>query len=218
MNRETILELHAIANILQHVLLTDPSREHVNQFKQEHLMKRWPLLTHAQLEKEGIQLLDDFFKHWKNTEAEEIALRLDFTNLFCGLGTPLSPPWGAVYLSEDKLLNGPSTQKLIHFYDTYNIQVSSQVNEPVDHLGLMLIVVAHLLKLITEQNEFQYQENLLSELLQLHLFPFAGRVFELMRVQAKTPYYQGFACLGENYLKALATHFKVICIQHKLYL
>lgn len=218
MNSETILELHAIANILQHVLLTDPSREHVNQFKQEHLMKRWPLLTHAQLEKDGIQLLDDFFNNWENTEVEETALRLDFTNLFCGLGAPLSPPWGSVYLSEEQLLNGPSTKKLIRFYDTHNIQVSYQINEPVDHLGLMFTVVAHLLKLIAEQDEFQYQENLLSELLQLHLFPFAGRVFELMRAQATTPYYQGFACLGENYLKALATHFKVIRVQHKLYL
>lgn len=217
MNSDNILQLQAISNVFQHVLLTDPLRAQINQLKNDALVQKWPLLNHSAKEQEGLQLLNEFFNSWQGSEDEEICLHIDFTKLLCGIGTPLSPPWGSAYLLESGQLNGPSTQELQLFYNKNNINVSYKTNEPIDHLGLILSVVSHLLGVIAQQENHRYQEKVLTELLEIHLLPFSERVFQLMESRAETAYYKGFACLGQVYLQSLASHFNIIPTQKKLY-
>ncbi len=218
MNNDKVLQLQAISNVLQHQLLTDPLRATIDQFKKDELAQEWPRLVQTDTEQEGIELLQAFLTTWKGSEEEEIELRVDFTQLLCGIGAPLSPPWGSVYLAENNQLNGPSTQELLHFYSRHNINVDYPINEPVDHLGLMLSVVAHLLGLIANTQENQHQVQVLKELLNAHLFPFAERVFQLMVSHAETDYYLSVAKLGQAYIQALAAHFDIIPTQRKLFL
>ncbi len=217
LNKETLLHYQAIANILHHIISVDPNTETLEQFKQDELAVQWPRLADNVTEENGIALLSEYLKDWQGTEEETLHLRRDFTRLFCGPGKPLAGPWGSIYLCEGDLLNDDSTKALQQFYNQHNIKLDLSINEPVDHLGMMFAVLAHLLGLLAENDADAYQQQVISELLRTHMLPFAYRVLNLMQENALTAYFEGMGILGCELLKQLSLQFNIIPVSRKLY-
>ncbi len=216
LNKDTLLQYQAIANILHHTIAVDPDLAMLDQFKQDELAAQWPRLAANESEDKGIALLAEFLTQWQGTEEESLHLRRDFTRLFCGPGKPLAAPWGSVYLCEGNQLNEDSTRALQKFYNQHNIKLDLAINEPVDHLGMMFAVLTHLLGLLAESGD-EYQQKVVTELLQAHMVPFAYRVFNLVQEHALTAYYEGLGVLGCVLLEQLCQAFNIIPVSRKLF-
>lgn len=217
LSKEELQQYQAIANILQHIILVDPDSKTVNAFKLDTLAEQWPCLTDSVAEQQGKAALASFFEGWTGSDAETLALRLDFTRLFCGPDTPLAAPWGSVYLCENELLNDTSTQALSKFYSDHNIELTFTSNEPVDHIGLMFAVLSYLLGSMVKGNATEYQQKVVSDLLRFYLLPFANRVMELIKEHAGSSYYQGMALLGSVFLNHLSVRLSIIPLKYNLY-
>lgn len=109
-----------------------------------------------------------------------------FSTLFEGQGEMVAPPWGSVYLDKDNLLMGETTLEYRHFLAQYGISFVSDVCQPEDQFGLMLLAAAQLLESDNEKAAV--------ELLEQHLLPWAYRYLEKLAENNVSPLY---ATLGE---------------------
>jgi len=217
LNKDVLLEYQAIANILHNVISINPDPNIFNLFKQNDLAGQWPMLANNNKEQQGSGLLKEFFVQWEGCEEQIIQLQKDFARLFCGPGKPLAGPWGSVYLCEGDMLNDDSTKALQQFYKKHDINLDLAINEPKDHLGMILAVLAYLLGLLAETPTDNHLKNIVSELLQIHVLPFSNRVMELVQQNALTAYFEAMGILGELFFEQLASQFNIIPINRKLY-
>ncbi|ALB64758.1 twin-argninine leader-binding protein DmsD [Cronobacter condimenti 1330] len=106
--------------------------------------------------------------------------------LFIGPHALPAPPWGSVWLDRESVLFGDSTLALQHWLRDNAITFETPLQEPADHIGLLLLLAAWL----AEQSKTRELE----ELLAWHLLPFAPRFLEVFCAQAQHPFY---GALGE---------------------
>lgn len=77
-------------------------------------------------------------------QQDEATLLAAWKRLFVGPASLPAPPWGSVWLDEEKVLQGDSTLRLMAFLRTHNMALHTECPEPVDHIGLMLFQAAWL--------------------------------------------------------------------------
>ncbi|MFQ6371623.1 molecular chaperone [Shewanella sp. YIC-542] len=207
MTREQLQDLQAIGNLLHSVLTLYPTSALLQSFKTNELTANWPLLSHSDNETIGLQHLATYLEQWQEDEQALVQLKLDYGQLFYGPGTPVAPPWGSVYLSQAQLLNDASTMALKSFYTRYHLQVDMTSNEPLDHIGLLMAVLAFLLGKLSDEPTNRNLKNIISILLAEHLLPWADRCLELAQQHAHTGYFKGFSLLGREYLFYVARYF-----------
>ncbi|KAB1490721.1 Tat proofreading chaperone DmsD [Cronobacter sakazakii] len=116
--------------------------------------------------------------------------------LFIGPDALPAPPWGSVWLDRESVLFGDSTLALQGWLRDNAIAFETPLNEPADHIGLLLLLTAWL----AEQGKTRE----LDELLAWHLLPFAPRFLEVFCTQAQHPFYEA---LGEL-TRATLTHWR----------
>lgn len=202
-------ELRAIAQIFHSVLMVYPESNLINDFKAQNLAENWPRLTHSQREQQGIDELTYFLDKWDATDENVINLKLEYGRLFYGPETPKATPWGSTYLSPSQLLNDSSTIELKNFYKEHDIRISAESNEPIDHIGLFMAVLAYLLEKMIENPEATKYKSILVELLEKHFLPWADRCLVLAYEHAGSGYYKGFANLGLEFFDYLIQHFNL---------
>src|SRR5688572_28521530 len=115
-----------------------------------------------------------------------------YQRLFIGPYSLPAPPWASVYLDKESVLFGDSTLALRQWMRENGIEPHLEQAEPEDHIGLLLMMSAWLA---------ENSPSLLDEFLTEHLFPWAGRYFELLRQKAEHPFYLGVAVLAESTLQ-----------------
>jgi TorA maturation chaperone TorD len=71
---------------------------------------------------------------------------IDYMRLLVGAGKVLAPPWGSVYLDEDRLLFNEDTLRVRQFYEHHGMMLKDKYKEPDDHIGLELEFIAYLLE------------------------------------------------------------------------
>ena len=207
----------AMAKVLHNILYSYPNMPLLTQFKRDELATQWPELELSTGEQSGKALLSSYLTQWQEDESQLIELQLDYGQLFFGPGDPKAAPWGSVYTSEGQLLNEASTQNLASFYNTHGIELSLTRNEPVDHLGLILLVLQYLFdELALNPNDTQ-KVRVCTLLLQQHTLPWAGRCLALAELHAKTDFYRGISMLAQVFFAHLGTKFNVIPQTVKLY-
>ncbi|MFO6297378.1 Tat proofreading chaperone DmsD [Rahnella selenatireducens] len=143
----------------------------------------WPCATHDAKARAA--------ELFAQTKASAEELNEAWQRLFVGPYALPAPPWGSVYLDKESVIFGDSTLALRQWMRVNHIEPHLTQAEPEDHIGLMLMMSAWL-----AENSPQ----LLGEYLTAHLLPWSGRYFELLRIKAEHPWYEGVAVLAESTL------------------
>lgn len=104
---------------------------------------------------------------------------------FYGPGYLPAPPWGSVYLDPERVVFGVSLIELRSFLSNLGLQLTSAMNEPEDHFGLLLLLAA---QLATEQEGVNKVPDSLRQLLTLHLLPWSKRYLNCLAESAEHPF------------------------------
>lgn len=141
-------------------------------------------------------------EHEPKLETRHEVLAREFSLLFEGLGEMPAPPWGSVYLDSESIVMGESTVEYRRFLASCGIALDTQMREPDDQFGLMLLAFAQLL----ESEKFDAS----AELLEQHLLPWAFRYLEvLQQVEGISPFYPNLAQVTHLYLTSLVEELEL---------
>lgn len=177
-----------LAKILGAFFYYPPKSEQINSLLEGLLqvdqLTNWP---NQSLITEQCQILKKQIDHPE--------IEYQFSLLFEGQGSMIAPPWGSVYLDQDKLLMGESQERYRAFLQQQGLRLNTGMNEPEDQFGLMLMAYA----LLLEKHQFQAAKQLLTE----HLLTWAPAYLESLKQNQISPFYQALAIVAENYLPML---------------
>ncbi len=111
----------------------------------------------------------------------------DYYQLFVGPGGMSAYPWGSVYTDKENLVFGDTTQAWLDFCQQQGLTFELAHNEPQDHIGLILAVLAQLFE--------RGDEAAIRALLSDHLLPWSHRFLDAVATEARTGFYRGFSRL-----------------------
>lgn len=141
--------------------------------------------------------------------ADSTAIKEAHQRLFIGPDSFEAPAWGSVYLDKESVLFGDSTLELRAFLSSIAITLNTGLNEPEDHIGLMLWLASELIG-AGKDAEFK-------ELLEIHLLPWSNRYLELLAEHAGHSFYEGLAELTQITLTELVSTMQLTSISKRLY-
>lgn len=153
--------------------------ELIKILKQNDIIKEWPYGSEKELG--AVQKLI----HEGLSDSEEMLS--SYRELFVGPGHFTAPAWGSVYLDRESVIFGDSTLRLRQWYREAGVETIMEQNEPEDHIGLMLMCASWLAS---------KSDSLMKTYLAEHLLPWSDRYFELLFINAKSPFYRGVAKLS----------------------
>lgn len=142
-------------------------------------------------------------------EDDQETLEQAWQRLFIGPYALPAPPWGSVWLDRENVLFGESTLALRGWMQKNGIAHNSEMNEPEDQFGTLLMLAAWL--------SSEGREQALDELLAWHVFPWSERFLTQFIDGAQHPFWQA---LGELAQLTLATWRSLVTLpvaEHKLY-
>ncbi|MDM3777405.1 Tat proofreading chaperone DmsD [Proteus mirabilis] len=142
------------------------------------------------------------------TTYQDETLAQAYQRLFIGPYALPAPPWGSVYLDHENVLFGDSTLDLREWMLENGIDIALTQNEPEDHFGLMVMMVAWVAETRPEK---------LTELLAEHLLPWAYRYLEKLSLQGAFPYYEGLAMLATLTLKSWQSLLSITPVEKQLF-
>lgn len=148
-------------------------------------MAEWPYGTDAQKQAAADKL------HTATVGGETHAQA--YQRLFIGPQALPASPWGSVWLDKEQVLFGESTVALRQWMRDHNVDIVLTQNEPEDHIGLLLMMVAW-----TAENNPEAVNALLAE----HLLPWARYYLAKMQETCASPYYEGLSALTALTLNA----------------
>ncbi|WP_299797979.1 molecular chaperone [uncultured Shewanella sp.] len=204
-----------VARILHNTLLSYPTDELLNSFKQFDVAETWPGFGQSSANQTGRAALSQYLSEYSAERLDE--LKLDYGQLFFGPEEPKAMPWGSVYLGEELLLNDKSTLELLAFYKQQGIDFELEYNQPQDHIALFFGVIDQLLGLLVVNPDDESVRRTVSVLLQHHMLPWSHRCFELAIEHSQTDFYRGIAHLALDFQTVLAEVFQVIPMPVRLY-
>lgn len=119
----------------------------------------------------------------------------EYRRLFIGPAAKPAPPWGSVYTDKDRVVFGASTMELRDWMRAQGVGiVKGESDEPEDHIGTMLILLAWLA---------QERPELVEEFLGDHLLTWSSHFLEQLEEAAEQPFYEGLARLTRASLEGL---------------
>ncbi len=124
------------------------------------------------------------------------ALRIEFSSLFLVPGAASATPYGSVY--EEGRLYGAAHERMTARLDAAGLSPVGGMDEPADHLSIILEYLAHLLGGDTGGEDP-------ASFLESELSPLAAAVAErVRRHEVKSPFYQSLAAMLVKYLHSLS--------------
>ncbi|EIJ69036.1 Tat proofreading chaperone DmsD [Pasteurella bettyae] len=200
MNNELLQWISTSGRLLGAMFYYEPKDQRVASildfFKQPDWIEEWAPLAQSEqistLVKKGLQ---------QNLSA-------DYQYLFIGPNDLPAPPWGSVYLDKESVIFGDSLLALRSFLQSNQINFVQTLNEPEDHLGLMLMLAAYLA---------ENRPQLLNEFLSKHLLTWGYRCLDLLIEQQNFPFYQGIALLARETLQGWQQQADIQPAQLQLY-
>ncbi|MCZ4060405.1 Tat proofreading chaperone DmsD [Pantoea sp. LMR881] len=142
-----------ILNLLASGYLVQPDKAEFKPVLDFFAAADWPAIWPVE-EKESLQPLTSVL-----SAAVPATLYVEWQRLFMGPAALPAPPWGSVWLDPEQVLNGDSTLRLKTFLAREEMTLHGAENEPVDHIGLMLLQAAWL----AQEERFEALQTLLSE-------------------------------------------------------
>lgn len=203
------------ARLLAHLYQEPPDAPLLAELARLDLAAEWPL-PHSAGSKLAFAALRKALAE-KDFETLRQELRDEHMLLFIGLGMPLVPLWGSVFLNEENLLMGESTLKLEAFLADAGLGATLQGREPLDHLGLCLSALAVLLGRLPCGPAEGEAADRLKEFLAQHLSPWVPRCLELLAERAQSPFYRAVGELTAALLGSLAEAYGARRVKQALY-
>lgn len=114
-------------------------------------------------------------------------LMWEYRRLFVGPGHKAAPPWGSVYTDREQVIFGLTTLDLRLWMRERGIERRGDANDPEDHIGLMLELMAW----IAANRPAD-----LDDYLQNHLLTWAPHFLAYMEKETTHPFYKGLARLA----------------------
>ncbi|QAV24673.1 Tat proofreading chaperone DmsD [Proteus hauseri] len=202
MEQQIITDISLTARILGAAFYYPPTENNdiVELLSSGNWIVEWPYGNDK--EKQGIAKL------LEQTTLNDETLAQAYQRLFIGPYALPAPPWGSVYLDNENVLFGNSTLDLREWMLENGIDIALTQNEPEDHFGLVVMMVAWIAETRPEK---------LNELLAEHLLPWAYRYLEKLSLQGAFPYYEGLATLATLTLKNWQSVLNVTPAQKQLF-
>ncbi|TVO33323.1 molecular chaperone TorD family protein [Vibrio algivorus] len=141
------------------------------------------------------------------------ALNMAHDEFFSGIGDMPAPPWGSVYLDRECVLFGESTAEYKQFLVQQGFEFETHNNDPLDHIGLMLMTLGALLE---NQTTDQLSPEL-EELLGHHLLPWAPHYLKQVEALINEPAYVQAISLTQTLLSDLQTAFNLPVKPRQIY-
>lgn len=126
--------------------------------------------------------------------AERGGLIEEYRRLFVGPARKAAPPWGSVYTDHDQVIFGESTLELRAWLRRSGISAPGAGNEPEDHIGALLLLMAWVAR---------NKPELLDGLLQEHLLTWAPHFLDVMQAATAHPFFEGVAVLTRTSLEGV---------------
>lgn len=145
-------------------------------------LANWP---NQQLVTEQCQIL--------STQIQHPEIEYQFSLLFEGQGIMSAPPWGSVYLDQEKLLMGESQERYREFLQQQGLTLDTGMNEPEDQFGLMLMAYAILL----EKQQLAAAQQLMTE----YFLSWAPMYLDCLKQNQVSLFYRALAIIAEQYLQ-----------------
>jgi TorA maturation chaperone TorD len=208
---ETCEAIESCGRILGALFLTDPKESAFGplreQLEQLPSLADWPFGAEGALN-EAYALIQEGLAETDGSDDASVELAREYQRLFIGPHHFKAPAWGSVYLDKDQVLFGASLLELRQWMREGGIVINQEKREPEDHIGRMLVLMGWL---AAEKPELLH--NYLAE----HLMPWAPRYLELLREDAKQPFYEGLALLTQGTLEGVVESLGVKVAKKKLY-
>lgn len=215
MNKPEYNLLSVKAKFLHSLFCQYPESEFIEQFKQQKIIDLWPFYNENSLA--GIQLIMKFLIDKPVSDNNINNLKLDYTRLFIGVGEPVCPPWGSIYLSPSQLVNDESTLELVDFYRSIGVNIEVGNNEPIDHIGLMMLVLSYLFEELASDKSNGEHFGSCIVFLRHHFCPWVGSFLKELEQHADTDFYKGLSLLAQSYVSEVKQLLGVIPEERKLY-
>ena len=121
-------------------------------------------------------------------------LALEYRRLFVGPGLLAAPPWGSVYTDRECVVFGDSAIELGQWMREKGIGLLYGEEEPVDHIGRMLLLMAWIAR---------NQPGDIAEFLEKHLLTWAPHFTHVVERSSYSAFYRGVAILTRSTLKGI---------------
>lgn len=200
--------LEALARVFGDFYLNGPTDHFMAALVEHDAAATWPALADSTARPQGLEALARALSEWQ--PGREALRQQEHGALFVGPGPQQAPPWGSIYLSEDKLLMGPSTHDLQHFLDDHGIVYFLREDQPLDHIGLCFGALATMFEVLREAEPGDAQPaQTIVTFLQSHMLPWVRRFLELHLANATSDLQRGMALLAADFFDAAQTVFEV---------
>lgn len=135
----------------------------------------------------------------ENAESERLVW--EYRRLFVGPAAKPAPPWGSVYTDKDRVVFGASTMALRDWMRRQGIELAKgESDEPEDHIGTMLELLAWLA---------EYRPELVEEYLSDHLLTWSPHFLEQLEQAAGHSFYEGLAALTRASLEGMQEELEI---------
>ncbi|GGY98567.1 MULTISPECIES: TorD/DmsD family molecular chaperone [Shewanella] len=124
----------------------------------------------------------------------------DYTRMFIGPGKKLVYPWSSIYLDDEPLMFGDSTERWEKFCHRYGIGIEQQSNDPSDHFALILWVMADLF-------DNPQAQSLCEQVVKEFCLPWIPSLLTSVVAASQTVFYRQLAQLAQIYLRLIAEQF-----------
>jgi len=215
MNKAEYKLLSGKAKILHSLFCQYPEPEFIEQFRHQEIIDLWP--SYNKSSSAGVQLIMRALYNETRSDKESIELKLDYTRLFIGVGEPVCPPWGSIYLSPSQLVNDESTLELVNFYRSIGVNIEVGNNEPIDHIGLMMLVLSYLFEELASDKSNGEHFGSCIVFFRHHFCPWVGCFLKELEQHADTDFYKGLSLLAQSYVSEVKQLLGVIPEERKLY-
>lgn len=200
-------ECAAVTKILGALFYFRPSEYQQNGISQ--------VLEFKAPEQEASDLLLQFEKvveQFKQHDTEQLNSVHD--EFFSGIADMPVPPWGSVYLDRECVLFGESTSQYKQFLTNNGFEFETHNNDPLDHIGLMLMTLGEVLE---SQPQDQAATEQVNELLSVHMLPWTTHYLaQIKPLVIGTPYAHAVE-LTVSVLKQLSNSLEITAQPRQVY-
>jgi TorA maturation chaperone TorD len=184
----------AYFRLLGSLLFAEPTMPAVAMLKEGELFAELPFAENTEAAREGQRQMCAWLESAAPEELTEQA-RPDYMRLLVGVGKTLAPPWGSVYLDEDRLLFNEDTLEVRRYYERFGMMAKEKYHEPDDHIGLEFEFLAYLFDRGEQEAARDFSVRF--------ILPWVDRWNSDVQKYAKTDYYRALANLAAGGIHCL---------------